>query len=150
MVKSIYGNLGTPLALRKSVSLQISALSNDPTAQSLQLVLDATAARHQAIAANLANVNTPGFKRVDLSADFQASLNNALNQLSQNKPLTTLPQASIEVAADQGPARIDGNTVNLDNEMVNLTQNQAEFTFAAQMMKGYYHELKSAITGQFN
>ena len=48
----------------------------------------------------------------------------------------------------QGPARPDGNTVQLEQEMLGLANNSARYEFAGQMLASNYHGLKFAITGQ--
>ena len=40
----------------------------------LKKTLDAAVLRHQAIASNLANLETPNYKRIDISPDFEARL----------------------------------------------------------------------------
>jgi len=119
-----------------------------PTLQSLSLTMDDAAVRQQAIASNIANVNTPGYQRVDVSSSFQRAYTDALTQLSQGGNVDSLPEPSIETAAVQGPARPDGNTVQIEQEMVSLDQNSARYEFAAQMLANHFHGLKTAITGQ--
>ena len=119
-----------------------------PTLQSLSLTMDDAAVRQQAIASNIANVNTPGYQRVDVSSSFQRAYTDALTQLSQGGNVDSLPEPSIETAAVQGPARPDGNTVQIEQEMVSLDQNSARYEFAAQMLENHFHGLKTAITGQ--
>jgi flagellar basal-body rod protein FlgB len=119
-----------------------------PTLQSLSLTMDDAAVRQQAIASNIANVNTPGYQRVDVSSSFQRAYTDALTQLSQGGTVDSLPEPSIETAAVQGPARPDGNTVQIEQEMVSLDQNSARYEFAAQMLANHFHGLKTAITGQ--
>ena len=48
----------------------------------------------------------------------------------------------------QGPARPDGNTVQLENEMVAMANNSARYEFAGQMLASNFHGIKCAITGQ--
>ncbi len=119
-----------------------------PTLQSLHMVMDETALRQQAISSNIANLNTPGYQRVDVSSSFQQSLSTALNRLGRGESAGELPAQSIETAQVQGPARPDGNTVQVEQEMIGLTQNSARYEFAAQMMASQYHGIKYAITGQ--
>ena len=119
-----------------------------PTLQSLSLTMDDAAVRQQAIASNIANVNTPGYQRVDISSTFQRAYTDALKQLSGGGSVDSMPEPSIETAAVQGPARPDGNTVQIEQEMVNLDQNSARYEFAAQMLANHFHGLKTAITGQ--
>ena len=119
-----------------------------PALQSLRLTMDDAALRQQAISSNIANVNTPGYKRMDVSATFQQAYSEALTSLSNGESVNDLPEGSIEAAAVQGPARPDGNTVQIEQEMVGLAQNSARYEFAAQMMGLNFHGIKYAISGQ--
>jgi len=119
-----------------------------PAIQSLRLAMDDAALRHQAITSNIANVNTPGYRRMDVSSTFETAFSNALDQLSQGQSVGSMPDATIETAAVQGPARPDGNTVQIEQEMVSMAQNSAKYEFAGQMLQNHFHGLKLAITGQ--
>jgi flagellar basal-body rod protein FlgB len=123
-------------------------LMSTPALQSLRLSMDDAALRQQAISTNIANVNTPGYQRMDVSSSFQQAFSSALNQLGDGQTLSDLPTGSIETAAVQGPARPDGNTVQLENEMVGLANNSARYEFAGQLLGSNYHNIKVAITGQ--
>lgn len=124
------------------------SIFSTPALQSLQLALDQAALRQQAISSNIANVNTPGYQRMDVSASFQQAFSDALGRLSKGESAGRLPEQAIAVARDQGPARPDGNTVQIEQEMVTMAQNSARFEFAGQMLASNYHGLKYAITGQ--
>lgn len=130
------------------MSNSVDALFSDPTFRSLGLSLDAAAKRHAAIASNIANVSTPGYKRVDLSAGFQSAFQQALQQLDQTGTSTSLPTPTISVSDVQGLARQDGNTVNIEKEMIDLMQNQSRFDFAAQMTAKNLRGLRMAATGK--
>jgi flagellar basal-body rod protein FlgB len=119
-----------------------------PALQSLRLTMDDAALRQQAISSNIANVNTPGYQRMDVSATFQQAYTDALTRLSQGESVDDMPEQSIETAAVQGPARPDGNTIQLEQEMVGMAQNSARYQFAGQMLAQNYHGIKYAITGQ--
>jgi flagellar basal-body rod protein FlgB len=119
-----------------------------PSLQSLRLTMDEAALRQQAISSNIANINTPGYQRMDVSATFQAAYTDALKNLSHGDPAEGMPDATIETAADQGPPRPDGNTVQLEQEMLGLAQNSARYEFAGQMLAQNFHGIKYAITGQ--
>jgi flagellar basal-body rod protein FlgB len=125
-----------------------SGLFANPAIQSLRLAMDDAAIRHQAIASNIANVNTPGYRRMDVSSSFEQSFSDALTRLSNGETVGEMPEAKIETAAVQGPARPDGNTVQIEQEMVNMAQNSAKYEFAGQMLAQNYHGLKLAISGQ--
>jgi flagellar basal-body rod protein FlgB len=119
-----------------------------PTLQSLRLTMDESALKQQAISSNIANVNTPGYQRMDVSAAFQQAYTDAMNHLSNGESVDAMPDATIETAAAQGPARPDGNTVQMEQEMVGLAQNSARYEFAGEMLSQNYHGIKYAITGQ--
>ena len=119
-----------------------------PALQSLKLTMDEAALRHQAISSNLANVNTPGYQRMDVSSSFESAFSSALSRLSKGESVDDMPEAKITTASAQGPARPDGNTVQLEQEMVGMAQNSARYEFAGQMIAQQYHGLKYAITGQ--
>ena len=128
--------------------MSLDGLFISPTLQSLRLTMDESALRQQAISSNIANVNTPGYQRMDVSAAFQQAYSDAMNHLSNGESVDAMPDATIETAAVQGPARPDGNTVQLEQEMVGLAQNSARYEFAGQMLTQNYHGIKYAITGQ--
>ncbi len=103
----------------------------------------------QAIASNLANVNTPGYQRMDVSSSFEQAYSDAITRLGNGETaVDEMPDARIETSAVQGPARPDGNTVQIEQEMVNMAQNSARYEFAGQMLAQNYHGIKLAITGQ--
>jgi flagellar basal-body rod protein FlgB len=119
-----------------------------PALQALRLTMDESALRQQAISSNIANVNTPGYQRVDISTGFQQAYSDALTRLSNGESVDDMPDATITTASVQGPARPDGNTVQIEQEMVGLAQNSARYEFAAQMMSQNFHGIKYAISGQ--
>ncbi len=105
---------------------------------SLERFVQLSGAREHAIAANMANVDTPGYRTKDL--DFR----------------TEMARASTAEASDVAPAvgevrglleRPDGNNVNLDRESLLLAQTQLQYQVGVQLIKGNFHELLSAING---
>src|SRR5579859_7621737 len=105
---------------------------------SLERFLEVTTDREQTIAANMANVDTPGYKTKDINfkqAMAQASNENGL-QLS---PVVNEVGGLLE--------RPDGNNVNLDRESTLLAQSQLQFQMGTQMVKSRFHQLLAAING---
>ena len=124
----------------------IDALFNNPNYLAAKKTLDAVALRQEAIASNIANLETPGYRRVDLSPTFRAELERAIasgntNQLTSLKPALA-PDASAV------PSSRDGNTVNFENEMLQLNQNTLAHAVEAQLISGSLLRLKLAITGK--
>ena len=127
-----------------------SGLFSTPGIQGLSLALDEASLRQQAISSNIANINTPGYQRVDVSSSFENAFQNALSDLGNGGSVGSMPAASITTASDQGPARPDGNTVQLESEMLGLAQNSAKYEFASEMISNSFHGMKTAITGNVN
>ena len=126
----------------------LDGLFSSPALQGLSLTMDEAALRQQAISSNIANVNTPGYRRMDVSSTFETAYTDSLKNLSQGEAAEDMPDATITTASVQGPARPDGNTVQLESEMVAMANNSARYEFAGQMLASNYHGLKFAITGQ--
>ena len=109
-------------------------------------LLDAAALRHEALATNLANLETPGFKRLDLAPDFASELQKiAANPGTAD--LTTL-QPTIAEDLTARSMRPDGNNVELDHELLEMSRNSLEFETLAQFTSESLKRLKTAITGR--
>jgi flagellar basal-body rod protein FlgB len=102
-------------------------------------VMDAAALRHKVIAQNVANVNTPGYRR--LAVEFEDELAKELGA-----PGGSVAGAKVVVA--DGPERVDGNTVDLDREMGDLTKNGLLYQAAAQIAASRMAALRSAVSGR--
>lgn len=105
----------------------------------LAQVLNASALRHRVIAQNVANVNTPGYKRLEVA--FEADLAKAIASPGQ-------PAAKPEVVVGDGPERADGNTVDIDREMNDLTKNALLYQAAAQILSARLAQQRAAIAGR--
>ena len=93
----------------------------DPTQLALEQAMRGAAARQQVLANNVANANTPGFKRSDL--DFHSQLATALQNGTRGlQSLIFQPQTD-----SSGPAQANGNNVDIDKEMSNLSQNALDY-----------------------
>lgn len=124
----------------------IEALFNQPGYLAAQRMLDASVVRHEAIASNIANLETPNYRRIDLAPNFSSDLGRALAtgdtaQLKSLRPSLTMDAGA--VAANR-----DGNTVNLEHELLALNQNQLVHTLETQLVTGSLLKLRMAITGR--
>lgn len=109
-------------------------------------LLDATALRHEAIASNLANVETPGYRRMDVAPSFEAQLKQAIG--SGNTAAMNAMRPTLGVDETAKPVRQDGNTVSLEAEMLRLNQNSVEHAMETQMITGNLMRMRLAITGR--
>jgi flagellar basal-body rod protein FlgB len=124
----------------------IDALFTDSDYVATKKMLDVTLLRHQAIASNLANVETPNYKRLDVSPSFEAQLRQAVAGRDSSEIASLQPALAVDNNAISG--RADGNTVQLETEMLKLNQNTVENTLETQLVSGSLARLRLAITGK--
>jgi len=124
----------------------IDALFNDSNYVAAKKMMDATVLRHEAIASNLANIDTPNYKRLDVDASFSAELNQALAAGSVDQLAGLHPKLAVDTSA-VAQSR-DGNTVNLETELANLQQNGLAHGLEAQLINYTLLHLQTAITGR--
>lgn len=130
------------------MSMDVNSITNDPTMQSLKMTLDMAAMKHQAVASNIANVNTPGYKRMDLAPSFQVQFQAAMEKLQQGQPVINKPKATITESPEGGLERFDGNNVNMEQELIDLMDNQSKYKLAAKLLAQRYSGIKAAIQGR--
>lgn len=86
----------------------------------LSLAIDAAAMRQQALAQNIANVNTPGYRRIDVSfAERIGNLVDANGQVRVQADRLAGFRPYLQVAAPDGA---DG-TVSVDTEIAAISEN---------------------------
>jgi flagellar basal-body rod protein FlgB len=109
-------------------------------------MMDVSAMRHAAIASNLANVSTPGYKRVDLSKSFEDELKSRINSRDAQAITAAVPRTEMDTTT---PAtRADGNNVQIDHELLNMSKNTMNFDALTNFASGSLKQLKMAITGR--
>lgn len=114
-----------------------------PQSDLLVRLLDVASMRHRLISQNLANVNTPGYKQLQVS--FEDSFSRSLGKQGEAGALRVTPRI---VEGHENPPRQDGNTVDLDKEIGNLNKNSLMFSTAMQMLMSRANMMRSAITGR--
>lgn len=124
----------------------IDALFTNENYQVARQLLDASELRHQAIAANIANAETPGYKRVDLAPDFNAQLRRAVQEGAAGAG--NLPTPKLVEDASARAVRPDGNNVELEGELLALARNGSEHGFLTQVVSSNLRSLRVAITGR--
>ena len=123
----------------------VNAIFNQPTYQAAKSMLDLTVARHEAISSNLANLETPNYRRIDVSPSFQTELQQAVATGDTDRMATMKPSLGVDLNAVA--SNRDGNTVQLENELVQLNQNSMEHALETQLITGSLLRLRLAITG---
>jgi len=138
---------GTPIAEQwAKLPIMIDALFNQPNYAGAKKMLDAAVLRQKAIANNLAHLESPNYRRVDLSPAFESELRHALEgrdvaRINGLRP--TLESDATAVASTR-----DGNTVKLEDELVRMNQNTLTHAVESQLITGSLVKLRLAITGR--
>lgn len=108
-------------------------------------LLDAAVLRQDAIASNIANAETPGYRRVDLAPDFAQQLKAS----ARNGNLATNGLAPrLAVDTDARSMRPDGNTVEIERELLTMNRNSVEYDYLSEVVSSNLKQLKLAITGR--
>lgn len=127
-----------------------------PMLTALEKGLDASSLRQKVLSDNVANVDTPNFKRSDV--DFGKILSSVVGEEGGDLPLkVTMPQhisvtpnaAQKAVVTDQSSIfRNDGNNVDIDREMANVAENGLYYNSVTQAITSQLGLLRMAIQGK--
>lgn len=117
----------------------------------LDKAADAANLRNELISNNIANVDTPGYKRKDINFEsiLQAELGGEKNLSTAvknaNKDLTTLdPQVYTDNASLS--YRLDGNNVDVATEESYLAENQIKYQALVDLMSQEFSRYKSVLS----
>ena len=124
----------------------VASLFNSDNYTAVKKMMDVAALRHAAIASNIANVSTPGYKRVDLGRTFEQELIKTIDGRDSAKIAALDPL--VETDSLTPSTRADGNNVQLDSELLKLTTNTMNFDALSQFASGSLKQLRTAITGR--
>ena len=116
----------------------------DVTFQTLDLALGAAGKRQEVLANNLANVNTPGYKRLDV--EFDGMLAKAIDSARAGDRVG-LDKLQPGVSTDDSVAvRADGNSVDVDQEMAFLAEKNIRYNALVQLTQKKLETLKYVIS----
>ena len=116
----------------------------------LEKAADASWKRETLIANNIANAQTPGYKRQDL--DFQTALRNEISRFkysSLDKKIqdVDLTKLNPNIYTDHGnySYRLDGNNVDIDTEQVELASEQIRYEALTSSINSQFTCMKAAM-----
>jgi flagellar basal-body rod protein FlgB len=118
-----------------------------PMMAMLENYLKLASSREQSITANMANIDTPGYRTRDI--DFESEFHKVMSAgLRPSEDGAEAVQFSPVVHEVQGlMERPDGNNVNLDHEGLMLARTQLQYQLAIQLIQNHFHQQLSAING---
>lgn len=112
-----------------------------PFASDLQKAMTQTTQRHALIVNNLANVNTPGYKRKDM--DFGIVLESEM--LKGPESLEQELGQTFGGAEQDTSIRLDGNNVDLEREVAALAETELRYQALTDLANNYFSGLKNVI-----
>jgi len=128
------------------IIVMIEALFTDSNYLAAKRMLDVTVLRHEAIASNLSNIDVPNYKRIDVSPSFESQLQQAVASKDPEQIASIQPELSVDTQAVS--SRSDGNTVQLETELMKLNQNMVEHALETQLVTNSLMKMRMAITGK--
>ncbi len=108
--------------------------------RNLQTALSRTSERHSLLTNNLANVNVPGYKRrdVDFAVVLEGEQSKAGNRVAAIK-------SKLGSGGESGEIRIDGSSVDLENEVMSISESELRYQMLTEMTGRYFSNLKNVI-----
>jgi len=107
--------------------------------------------RNEVISNNIANVDTPGYKRSDVQ--FESYLQDALTgdgSLDQKVANTKLNSIDATVYTDNSSLsyRLDGNNVDIDTESAYMAENQIRYYTLLDSMTQEFSRIKTVLASK--
>lgn len=120
-------------------------MADDGTIRSgLEAALRAERLRQSAIANNIANMNTPGYRRLDVS--FEDLLNRAL---ASEDPAEIRNLTAELFQPRNTPVDSRGNDVTLDNEVGEMVKNSLRYQTLIRLLRKKYSQIELAINSRY-
>lgn len=131
--------------------MPISSIASDAqTMSALRRTLSLAAAKQVVSSSNLANLSTPGYKaqEVDFDETLDQQVGGARLAVTNSRHLGGAVDSSSGFATresqDIAPRR-DGNTVQVDRELLNMTRSAGEFARAQTALAAKFRLVRYAI-----
>jgi len=123
-----------------------TSMIETPLMRGLERALDQSAFRHRVLAANIANIDTPGYRTRDVPT-FAGEIEQAMANSGDEDASVAPPMTPVAREVRGLMERPDGNNVSVERESLLLAQNQLRFEVAVAFLKTEFHRLALAING---
>jgi flagellar basal-body rod protein FlgB len=133
-----------------------NSLFSDDAISAASMALKGLAARQQTIGSNIANVDTPGYsaKQIDFESMLQHTLKGSTSQVSMlksNKLHLDSDKSSSSFYSTSnragGTYREDGNNVDIDTELIDMSETNIKYQAISQEISSKLLLLKSIAQG---
>ena len=109
--------------------------------------------RHELLASNIANLDTPGYRSRDLNVgDFQNALAESITQAKESRPAGSVDPTTRDDlfagprAASEQVVFHDGSDVSLEHQVTQISKNQHLHNMAITTMRSQFSLLRAAIS----
>src|SRR5471030_1032053 len=109
----------------------VDPIFSSDTYQLAGKLMDASALRQDAIASNLANAETPGYRRMDVSPDFATQLKASFENGTLN---TDTLKPTLAEDHNARAIRPDGNNVEIEHELLAMNQSSVEYEYLTNLV----------------
>ena len=131
----------------------MNEISDSQLLESLRRQMTKSVARQVAAAGNLANIDTPGYVRqqVNFETELQRMFNRGSNGMAATDARHYTGGNSLRDQLGMDPqqllesTRMDGNSVDIDQEMITLTETQMRFQAASQALSKKLGTIRTVI-----
>ncbi|OJU65472.1 MAG: flagellar basal-body rod protein FlgB [Armatimonadetes bacterium 55-13] len=107
----------------------------------LQNAMGRTTERQAMLTGNLANANTPGYKRKDM--DFNIVLDAELHP--SDVRMQEMRDRQAQMRSDRSSIRLDGSNVDMEREVMSLAETELRYQALTDMTASYFSGLKNVI-----
>jgi flagellar basal-body rod protein FlgB len=123
----------------------VNEISDSAVAAALRRQMTVSVARQVAAAGNLANVDTPDYKAVEVSFDEALGRRTAALAVTDPGHLGNARGNAVALQEAPGQARRDGNTVQLDRELLTMSRAAGDFAAAQTALAAKFRLVRYAI-----
>ena len=110
----------------------------------IENVLSWTAKRQQALSSNIANMDTPGYVAKDYS--FREQLSGMAMASTSESHIALQAEATVQMVEMDAPTKKNGNSVDLEQNMTELTKNALQYITLVQYLNQRLKTLRASIT----
>jgi flagellar basal-body rod protein FlgB len=118
---------------------QGAAVFDDLSTGALRVAVNGLSARQTAVANNIANIETPGYKA--RKVEFEDALRGAIAKGQSPSTVSPNTLSSLE------PTRLNGSNVNLDEETLSHIDTTMRYQLTIRALDSKYSMLRDAIKG---
>ena len=133
----------------------LSSLFQSTTIPVLEQVVDFSQARHQVLAGNIANLDTPGYRVRDLSPElFEQRLKEAIDARENGEAASAIfdgsssRQSRLSRVGDsiKGILYHDDSNDSMEQQVAEISKNQMQHSLALSIMTSQFRLLQTAIS----